>query len=114
MHWLKHPGAVSALLSAPATNATVDCYSRAPIDKPTLLAAMQERFGLRYEFAEVTANVNATASTPHYCSLNTRAADFGYQPGLTSLDGISQEIKAMLPVTVDTLRQKNNASSLRG
>ena len=87
---------VSALLTAPATNAVVDCYSRAPSDKPTLLAAMQEKFELQYEITEATAGVNATGSKPHYYSLNTRAADFGYQPALTSLDGILQEATAIL------------------
>jgi nucleoside-diphosphate-sugar epimerase len=87
---------VSALLSAPPANAAVDCYSRAPIDKPNLLAAMQERFGLRYEVAEATASVNATGGKPHYYSLNTRAADFGYRPRLTSLEGILQESESIL------------------
>lgn len=89
-------GLVSALLSAPATNEVVDCYSRAPINKPNLLAAMQERFGLRYEIAGVTASINATGGKPHYYSLNRRAADFGYEPALTSLEGILQEATAML------------------
>lgn len=87
---------VSALLSAPASNAAVDCYSRAPIDKPRLLAAMQTEFGLRYEFAEMAAGVNATGSKPYYYSLNTRAADFGYRPALTSLEGVVQEASALL------------------
>lgn len=87
---------VNALLSAPAANAAVDCYSRAPIDKPNLLAAMQERFGLRYEVTEVSASVNATGSKPYYYSLNTRAADFGYQSSLTSIEGIQKEAEAIL------------------
>ncbi len=87
---------VKAILSSPATNAAVDCYSRAPIDKPTLLTAMQERFGLRYEITGATASVNATGSKPHYYSLNTRAADLGYQPGLTSLEGILREAGVVL------------------
>lgn len=87
---------VCALLSASATNAAVDCYSRAPIDKPNLLSAMQEKFGLRYEIADATASVNATGGKPHYYSLNRRAADFGYQPALTSLEGILEEAKAIL------------------
>ncbi len=87
---------VGALLLAPAINTAVDCYSRAPIDKPSLLAAMQERFGLRYEINEATVSINATGSKPHYYSLNTRAGDFGYQPTLTSLDGVVRETKAIL------------------
>ena len=87
---------VSALLAAPATNAAVDCYSRAPIDKPNLLKVMQEKLGLRYEIAEAQSGVNATGGKPCYYSLNTRAADFGYQPGLTSLEGILLEAEAIL------------------
>lgn len=82
---------VCALLSAPATNAAVDCYSRAPIDKPSLLKAMQEKFGLHYEITEAQAGINATGGKPCYYSLNTRAAKFGYRPQLTSLEGISIE-----------------------
>lgn len=82
---------VSVLLIAPATNTAVDCYSRAPIDKPTLLAAMNEKFGMQYEITEATVDVNATGSKPHYYSLNTRAADYGYQPAFTSLQGVLQE-----------------------
>lgn len=84
---------VSVLLMAPAINTVVDCYSRAPIDKPTLLAAMQKKFGLQYELIEATAGINATGSKPHYYSLNTRASDFGYQPAFTSLQGILQEFE---------------------
>lgn len=87
---------VSVLLMAPATNAAVDCYSRAPIDKPTLLAAMQENFGLRYEITQATAGLNATGSKPHYYSLSTRAADFGFQPDFTSLQGVLQESQRVL------------------
>ncbi len=87
---------VSVLVSAPATNAVVDCYSRAPIDKPNLLASLQERFGLQYEITAAVSSVNATGSKPYYYSLNKRAADFGYQPALTSLEGILQEASAIL------------------
>lgn len=82
---------IHAVLTAPATNTVVDCYSKAPIDKPTLLAAMQEKFGLQYEAAHAKAGVNATGVKPHYYSLNTRAADFGYRPALTSLQGVLLE-----------------------
>jgi nucleoside-diphosphate-sugar epimerase len=87
---------IAALIESPATNASIDCYSKSPIDKPVLLAAMQENFGLRYEIAEVTTSVNAAGGKPHYYSLNTRAADFGYQPTLTSLEGILIETKELL------------------
>jgi nucleoside-diphosphate-sugar epimerase len=82
---------VCALLSSPAANAAVDCYTLAPINKPDLLKAMQKEFGLRFEVSESSVSVNATGQKPHYYSLNTRATDFGYRPSLTSLQGIMEE-----------------------
>jgi nucleoside-diphosphate-sugar epimerase len=89
-------GLVSALLSAPVANAVVDCYSRAPIDKPALLKAMQDKFDLHYEISPSSAGVNATGLKTNYYSQNTRAADFGYQPGLTSIEGILRESEKIL------------------
>lgn len=66
------------------------------VNKPKLLATMQEAFGLQYEITETTAGINATGSKPHYYSLNTLASDFGYQPELTSLDGILIEAREVL------------------
>ena len=82
---------VNALLSSSGINIAVDCYSRAPIDKPSLLIAMQEKFDLQYEIHDSTSGINATGKKPYYYSLNRRAADFGYLPSLTSLEGILQE-----------------------
>ena len=87
---------VAALLASPATNAVVDCYSKAPLDKPALLTAMQDHFGLRYEVITTSAGVNATGNKPHYYSLNTKAADFGYQPSLTSLEALLLEVSELL------------------
>lgn len=93
---------VTALLTAPAANAAVDCYSKAPIDKPGLLQAMQNEFGLRYEVTESHAAINATGGKPHYYSLNKRAAKFGYQPRLTSTEGVLKEAAAMLQAPLAT------------
>jgi nucleoside-diphosphate-sugar epimerase len=87
---------VLAVMSAPANNVVVDCYSLSPIDKPNLLQMMQENFGLRYEITETDVSVNAFGSKPYYYSLNKKAKDFGYQPRLTSWEGIKQEIKLLL------------------
>lgn len=88
---------VECLLAAPPTNCAVDCYSREPIDKPALLQAMAERFGLRYEVVGgTTASVNATGAKPYYYSLNRKAAEFGYQPARSSLEGIVAETAAIL------------------
>ena len=81
----------------------VDCYSKAPIDKPALLAAMQDHFGLLYEVITTSAGVNATGNKPHYYSLNTKAANFGYEPYLTSLEGLKQEIQLLCPLDIKSL-----------
>lgn len=86
---------VDSLLNAPPVNDVVDCYSCAPINKINLLTEMQETFGLRYETQEASG-VNATGSKPHYYSLNKRAADFGYRPLLTSLEGVMKEAMTVL------------------
>lgn len=83
---------VNAILTSPATNEVVDCYSMAPIDKSTLLTVMQEKFNLKYEITEVSTNLNATGGKTHYYSLNTSAANFGYRPRFTSLEGVLKEM----------------------
>lgn len=87
---------VEALLQAPPTNAVVDAYSRAPVDKFTLLAGLAERFGLAHEVVADAAGVNATGNKAHYYSLNTRAADFGYAPALSALEGVLREAAVLL------------------
>ena len=74
---------VKSILAARAANAVVDAYSKAPVDKPTLLTAMQENFGLQYEV--------------HYYSVDRGAQGFGYRPNLTSAEGLLIEVRATLP-----------------
>ena len=93
---------VNAILTSPATNDVIDCYSKAPIDKPTLLAAMQLQFGLQYELVQATTGVNATGSKPHYYSLNKRAKNYGYQPRYNSLDGLLKEIQKIFNQKITT------------
>ncbi len=104
IHPLDFRNLVNAILAAPAANAVVDACSKAPIDKPTLLAAMQEKFGLQYETVQTGAGVNATGGKPHYYSLTTRAENFGYQPTLTSIEGILQESQQVLNQPVNEYR----------
>lgn len=91
IHPLDFWNLVTAVLASPSANTVVDAYSKASIDKPTLLAAMQEKFGLQYEIVQTEASVNATGGKPHYYSLNTQAANFGYRPRFTSAEGILME-----------------------
>jgi nucleoside-diphosphate-sugar epimerase len=95
---------VNAILVTQSTNAVVDAYSKAPIDKPTLLAAMQEKFGLQYETVQTGAGLNATGGKPHYYALNKRAAGFGYLPALTSLQGVLEEASRVLTLRPNKYR----------
>ena len=91
---------VECVLAAPPANCAVDCYSRKPIDKPELLQAMAERFGLCYEvIGDTSARVNATGTKPYYYSMNRKAAEFGYQPVWSSLECILEEAAAILEGT---------------
>ena len=87
---------IRAILTSPANNDVLDCYSKAPIDKPTLLAAMQDRFGLKYEISKTNASVNATGSKSHYFSLNDKAKNYGYHPALSSIDSILIEAESLI------------------
>lgn len=90
---------VDCVLRAPPANRALDCYSAAPVDKLALLAAMEQRHGLRYAVSGETVAVNATGAKPHYYSLNRQAAELGYQPAYTSLDGILAESAIILSGT---------------
>jgi nucleoside-diphosphate-sugar epimerase len=88
---------VRCVLQAPPANRAFDCYSRAPIDKASLLETMRKRFGLAYEFdAAASVAVNATGAKPHYYSLNRQAAELGYQPAYSSADGLVLESEIIL------------------
>jgi nucleoside-diphosphate-sugar epimerase len=85
-----------SVLNSPPKNDVVDCYSRAPIDKITLLNHMQDNFGLNFELSDKNSIAHSTGKKPYYYSLNTNAAEFGYSPKLSSLEGINRESEIML------------------
>jgi len=88
---------VECLISLPSANCAVDCYSRDPVDKPTLLKAMNESFGLAYQIVDSPhIALNATGTKRYYYSINKKAAEFGYQPTWSSLECIREETCAIL------------------
>lgn len=95
---------IDCLLMHEPSNTALDCYTRAPIDKWTLLEAMRERFSLRYEIANADAAINATGSKPHYYSLDRRAAAYGYVPSMSSIEGVLLEAQAFLGANFDRER----------
>jgi len=85
-----------SVLKSPPTNDVIDCYSRAPIDKISLLQFMQDHFKLDFELNNEDSSVNSTGMKPHYYSLNTNAAKCGYVPTLSSLEGVALESEILL------------------
>ena len=87
---------ISLILAAPPANDVLDCYTRAPVDKMTLLSAMQEQFGLKYEIRTAPAGINATGIKMNYFSTNRRAEKYGYVPSSTSLETVLHEARLTL------------------
>lgn len=86
---------VSGVLTSPAANDAVDCYTKAAVDKMTLMAVMRERFGLVYEIIEGQVGINATGGKMCYFSRNKRAEAYGYFPSNTSLENILSNINLL-------------------
>lgn len=88
---------VNSILVDPAVNAVIDCCSKAPIDKKTLLVVMKDTYGLMFEFVQKDAGVNATGGKPHYYSLNRQSEKY-YKSNLTSLECIQQELNLLFNI----------------
>ncbi len=84
---------VSLILEAPVVNDVIDCYTKAPVDKMTMLEVLNKELGLLYEVREVSVGVNATGEKINYFSKNNRAALYGYKPSMGSLETIIYEVK---------------------
>jgi nucleoside-diphosphate-sugar epimerase len=86
---------VSLILAAQPVNDVVDCYTKAPVDKMTLLSNMKDRFGLDYEVRDAPVGVNATGVKMNYFSKNRRAEKFGYLPSNNSLNNTISEVELL-------------------
>ena len=87
---------INCVLDAAPVNFPIDAYSRAPVEKFELLDRMQDEFGLRYETVPTPAIILATGAKPQYYSANRRAAELGFTPAHSSIDGVVLEARAML------------------
>jgi len=95
LHPLDFYQLVSKILKSPAINCAVDAYSQGPIDKVTLLNAMELSFGLQYEVSNITSHPNATGLKPFYYSEDHSASRFGYEPQYSSLEGLKRELSLL-------------------
>jgi len=73
---------IACILNAEPINMAVDCYSKAPVDKMTLLEVMQKEFNL---------SVNATGNKLNYYSLNKVPTKFNYCPRYSAKSCVMSE-----------------------
>ncbi|RUM91430.1 MAG: NAD(P)-dependent oxidoreductase [Thiomicrospira sp.] len=83
---------VCSIIDSPSVNQALDCYTKAPVDKFTLLEQISNRYGLEYRIEEKGVAVNATGIKHKYYSVNHVAGKLGYQPTRTSLEGILEQV----------------------
>jgi nucleoside-diphosphate-sugar epimerase len=77
-------------------NTSVDCFTKDPTDKFSILELMKSKFGLKYEIINSNSGINAYGSRDNYFSVNYKANSFGYEPSLSSLDNIAIASEALL------------------
>lgn len=79
---------INVILRQDKINCAIDCYSRQPVSKDTLLSQMALRYGLNYETVGHPVGHQSTGIKEKYYSVNTAAYALGYRPTLTSMEAI--------------------------
>ncbi len=82
---------IQSIINFKFINTALDCYTMSPISKFDLLSALEKKFQFRYHIDPSIDVVNATGSKVNYYSVNYEAADIGYYPKYSSVDGIFHE-----------------------
>ena len=77
-------------------NTSVDCFTKDPTDKFSILELMKSQFGLKYEIINSNSGINAYGSRDNYFSVNYKATSFGYKPLFTSLENIARVSEELL------------------
>jgi len=86
---------IHSVLKAGHINMPVDCFTKAPVSKFELLKELGQKFGLNHELHDVLNTVNATGLKINYYSMNKIAQQFGYEPQVSSMNGIVDEIEGV-------------------
>ena len=77
-------------------NTSVDCFTKDPTDKFSIMELMKSRFDLKYEIINSDSGINAYGSRDNYFSVNFKANSYGYEPLFSSLDNIVMAAEALL------------------
>lgn len=94
---------VNCILATDKINMALDCYSKAPIDKITILEEMKEKFGLRYSFTSSNTVYPSLNYKKNYYSLNKVAESIGYFPAMTSIECLLQEAEKLIKGNIYTI-----------
>lgn len=78
---------LEAIFGSGDINAKFDCYSRAPIDKLSMLGLLAETFGLSYRL--VPAPAGAGSRRMFYFSTDCSAASIGFAPRFSSAECVT-------------------------
>ena len=77
-------------------NDSIDCYTKLPIDKFSMLDMLKKEFGLSYSIQDSEMGLNATGFKDNYYSKNFKAEKYGYKPFYTSAETIKKEFELIL------------------
>ena len=77
-------------------NTSVDCFTKDPTDKFSILELMKSQFGLKYEIINSDSGINAYGPRDNYFSENFKASSFGYEPLFSSLENIAMASEVLL------------------
>ena len=84
---------IALILAGPTSNDVVDCYTKFPVDKMTLLSAIGDQYKLTYKIIDAPTGINSTGNKINYYSQNRRAEALGYFPSKKSLDSVLDELQ---------------------
>ena len=76
-------------------NIAIDCYTKAPVEKFTLLSELEKVYGLKFKIDQLIDVVNATGVKNNYYSTNKVYNAIKYTPERSSLEGIVKEMNLM-------------------
>ncbi|ETI61403.1 NAD-dependent epimerase/dehydratase family protein [Marinomonas profundimaris] len=82
---------ILSIIYSSKKNYPIDCYTKSPVDKFSLLSFFQKELGLTYEIVEC-AGINSTGFKENYFS-NFRVPNIDFNPRFESLSGLVNEIR---------------------
>lgn len=86
---------VQCLIGLSKKNLAIDCRTKSPIDKITLLKKFYDSYHLKYEFV-ADSHLNATGLKINYYSKSSKIDFIGFKPFFSSVNGLIFEINKII------------------